>query len=275
MMQLLALADYVHAAKLFRPMPNHLAVAALLAGAVPGQIYVDDAGQPRAAVAWLGYRVYVAGDPGAAAEEVRRLVAEVVFPAARARGNFGGNLHYTPEAWAPVLEAALLPGMECAASPCEFYEYDARAQGAPPDPRAALPPEFSLCSVDAGLLARPLAGRDALREEMCSERPSVEEFLAKSFGVCLVRGDELAGWCLSEYNLGDRCEVGIETREPYRRRGLGTAMALALVEAALARGITRVGWHCQARNAASGATARKAGFAFEETCPTYIAWFKS
>ena len=53
---------------------------------------------------------------------------------------------------------------------------------------------------------------------MCSERASVDEFLGRSVGVYIVRrdptaGDELVSWCLSEYNHGGRCEIGIETAE--------------------------------------------------------------
>jgi RimJ/RimL family protein N-acetyltransferase len=98
---------------------------------------------------------------------------------------------------------------------------------------------------------------------MCSERASVADFLARSFGVCLVDESEraLAAWCLSEYNCGARCEVGIEVVEAYQRRGLGTGLARALCAEAAARGVERVGWHCIAANTASGATARAAGLA--------------
>jgi RimJ/RimL family protein N-acetyltransferase len=109
---------------------------------------------------------------------------------------------------------------------------------------------------------------------MCSERPTVQDFLAKSFGVCLSRGDEIVGWCLSEYNCADRCEVGIEIVEPYQRRGLGTLLSLALVEMALSRSVTRIGWHCWASNTPSDATALKAGFELVEDYPAHYAWLK-
>ncbi len=121
--------------------------------------------------------------------------------------------------------------------------------------RDHLPIGFSLSQVNEDLLSRSeLRNLDALQAEMCSERPTVEEFLARSFGICLLCGNEIAGWCLSKYDCGDRCEVGIETVEGYRRRGLGTLMSLALVEKALSCRITRVGWHCSSSNKASAAT---------------------
>jgi len=63
---------------------------------------------------------------------------------------------------------------------------------------------------------------------MCSERASVEEFLAKGFGYAAVCNGGFACWCMSEYNLWDKCEVGIETAPEHRRRGLATLVASAM-----------------------------------------------
>ncbi len=137
-----------------------------------------------------------------------------------------------------------------------------------------LPEGFELRPVDAALLEHArLKNLDALREEMCSERPSVQEFLDHSFGVCLVHGYELAGWCLSEYNTPDACEIGIETREPFRRRGLAALMTAALVEEAQARGVARIGWHCWTSNIPSARTALKAGFELAVDYPACMVWF--
>jgi RimJ/RimL family protein N-acetyltransferase len=128
--------------------------------------------------------------------------------------------------------------------------------------------------VDAGLLSDgQIRNPEYLTEEMLSERASVEEFLAASFGVCLVHTNEVIGWCLSEYNTGSRCEVGIATREDFRRRGLATKLTWAFIEMALRRGVTRIGWHCSADNLPSGATAVKAGFEKVTDYSIYLGWF--
>jgi len=60
------------------------------------------------------------------------------------------------------------------------------------------PPGISIRPVDRDLLAEDLEGLDDLREEMQSERPSVNEFLEKSFGFRPVLGNESsAGACPS------------------------------------------------------------------------------
>jgi RimJ/RimL family protein N-acetyltransferase len=119
-----------------------------------------------------------------------------------------------------------------------------------------------------------VSGLAALVEEMCSERASVEGFVAHSFGLCPVHeSGALAGWCLSEYNTGDRCEVGIATLPPYQRLGLATPLGSAFVELAAARGVTRIGWHCFAGNAASVATALSIGFEKVDDYTAIIGWY--
>jgi RimJ/RimL family protein N-acetyltransferase len=130
------------------------------------------------------------------------------------------------------------------------------------------PPGIDLLPANAAALARLNPdGAAALSEEMCSERVSVEDFLAQSFGVCLAEGDELVGFCLSEYNLDGCCEVGVGVAEAYRRRGLGTLLTQALLDAAHLRGVHTVGWHCWKTNQASAALARKAGLEWVKDFP--------
>ena len=118
-----------------------------------------------------------------------------------------------------------------------------------------------------------LQGIEALLEEMQSERASADDFLDRSFGIIAVHGDKLAGWCLSEYNIGDRCEVGIATMRPFQRRGIATALATAFVGQARGHGIVRIGWHAWARNAGSLATAARAGFRHVSSYEALLAYF--
>jgi RimJ/RimL family protein N-acetyltransferase len=178
-------------------------------------------------------------------------------------------LYYAPDAWEEPLRL-FLEGRSPVKEMRQFY----RLRQLRSDWRSLLPEGFALESVDRALLDRThLHNLDALIEEMCSERESVADFMDKSFGVCLVGGDEIVGWCLSEYNSGSRCEVGIQTFKPYRRRGLATLMASALIEYALSRGITQVGWHCYASNRSSVATALKVGFEKVRDYPVFLARF--
>ena len=286
-MQELVIVGQAQAQALFEGLSEHLAIAGVFAGTAPARLFVDRPSGPRCALLQIGYRYYLAGSPDVDVfnDWLRRFLDETVFPQARAAGAMVFLLYYTPEGWEPRIDA-ILSGKRPQHLAREYYSVvldrsvvDDAPRPLPDEPppadwRAVLPEGFSLRLVDEALLGeKHLMNLDALAEEMCSERPTVADFLARSFGVCLVHGNEIAGWCLSEYNTPERCEVGIATLEPYRRRGLGTLMARALLEEARARGLVEVGWDCFAGNRASGATPRKAGFVKQRDYAVYLAWY--
>lgn len=255
-------------------MRYHLAVNSIFSGQTPARIFVDHAACPSAALAWAGHRFHLAGSPHDADfnTQLGHFFTEVVYPHALAHGDVMFHLYYAPEQWADHMDA-ILPNKFPMRTMRQYYAC-AAAQPAPADWRSMLPAGFSLHQVDETLLAQThLRRMDDLREEMCSERPSVQDFMAKSFGVCLVKGDELAGWCLSEYNCPGRCEIGIETSTPYRRQGLGMLMTLALLELARTHHVQEVGWHCYTSNIASSATALKAGLHLVCDYPAFFALF--
>jgi len=78
---------------------------------------------------------------------------------------------------------------------------------------------------------------------------------------------------MSEYNVGDRCEIGIATVEKHQRKGIAALVTGSFLAEAHRRGYTRVGWDCWTRNEASGATARKAGFTLVEEYPATVIEF--
>jgi GNAT superfamily N-acetyltransferase len=225
-------------------MSVHLAVESILAGKTASRMLVDDAEAPRAAVTWSGHRLYLVGDVGGGGfgEELNRY--------ASTHGQFVA--YCSPEAIDDTEK--LLSGYRVRRRGRLYYEGD------PPRAYEVEPPKgYAVERITTELLGRGLAHTDWVREEMCSERESVEEFLGKGFGFAAVHGGGFACWCMSEYNLGDRCEVGIETVKEHRRRGLAVLVAGEVFRHAASVGVRRVGWHCWADNAASVATAERLG----------------
>lgn len=258
--------------KHFANQDHQLAIQAALAGEAQSQLFTPAGAGPDWAVLWVCHRVFLGGPPETkTVDTLRAVLSEEIAPAARARGDKAFVLYYPPE-WnnyrVPLL--AQLPY-----SPSRRYYYAGETLPASEPGRDALPPGLRLAAVDADLLERTeLVNYERLAQEMCSERPSVDDFLQRSFSVCLLDGDTLTGWCLSEYNCGSRCEVGIEVVEDYQRRGLGTTLARALAAEAARRGIDQMGWHCAAHNTASAATARHIGLRLVREYPAAIVWLR-
>ncbi len=269
-MMLVTPAAYLALQPLFADMQNHLPIVAALRGDIEADVYADDPARPRVALVDVRHcRLYLAGQAGdRTVDTCAHLLTEVIYPSALAGGVPVFSLCVAPGGWEAHMNA-LLGGRSFQRTERQYYEFDT----AQPPRDASVPAGYGLREADAALLAEAgLADLDALREEMTSERASVEEFLARSFGVCPVTADALVGWCLSEYNTGDRCEVGIATLPPHQGKGLATATGSAFIQQALARGITRVGWHCYAMNRPSWATALKIGFTKVEDYPAYLVW---
>lgn len=266
-------ADFERVQPLFTPLKEHRAPQAVIAGATPGAIYVDDPVAPRAALLHVQNRFYLAGDPRSDAFNMglRHLFAEEIFPAAREAGKEAFVLYYPP-GWEEAIEGVILRGKHPLRDLRHTYVFEGKE---PPDWRSLMKRGFEIVPVSAELLAgEDLDNVAELREELASEAPSVRFFLMNRLGLCLVRDDEeIVGWALSEYDLDERTEVGIATVEGCRRRGVATITGGALIEEALALGFTRIGWHCWANNAGSVATALRLGFEKVGEEFVYITWF--
>ena len=264
----LAPHEYPHVRPLFGALDYHLAVDAIIAGDAPAQVYADDPLHPRVALflPWNPHRIYLAGAVDNAA--FNRAAAAVVMERYATRTNPAAPAEpvvYFAPGWEQSIDA-ILPGATTVKCQRQFLRLK-RLQSAW---RAPIPAGFTMRRVDAGLLAERLRHTEYLVEEIHSESHSVDDFLRNEFGYCVQHGDALVGWCLSEYNRPGRCELGIETLEGYRRRGIATLTASAVIEHALAQEITGIGWHCWASNTASIAVATKLGF---EKVLDYLVWY--
>lgn len=251
--------SYQSIAGLCAPLDIHLATIAILAGETPAQVLVDDLHQPSVALLlhWDGHRAYLAGETSD--QQLIREASQSLFSFFAAH-NSATNAHSFGAYYAsPLWESCFrLLGERMEMISLNRRQYTITQVA--PDWQQRLPAAWRLRRIDQSLLAEQhLHHLPELIEEMHSESPSVEDFLRHKFGFCMQQDDTLIGWCLSEYNHGDRCEVGIEIKKDYQKQGVGWLTASALIAHALANGITRIGWHCWSDNTASNALARKLG----------------
>lgn len=266
-MQRLDRERYDIAVELAAAFAHQLAPQAVLAGDAAGAVYVDDEMAPRALIVHAGYRIYVSATPSES--RVVELVRDWFARFGQETEQRAFMLRCAPEAWDGQIEM-LLPEREPIVRQYDGYWLALQAQ--PPLPM--WPADYAAYPVDKGFLSGAWQGLAALEDEMRSERPSVEDFLARSFGVAVVHepSQTVIGWCLSEYNAGERCEVGIAIAEGHRRQGLATMAGRAFLHMAWEQGVRQVGWHCWSGNEASGATARSLGFSLADQHPAYLVY---
>ena len=262
---LLESATYQSVSSVFEEMsPYDLAVSSVLAGILPGRIYVDDSSSPTAAILIPSnqYRVYVGGEPSP------HLLADVIDllyqPSLAQRYSF--MVHYPSNAWKPIIER-VLQGLGKRTALRHYYRL--RELSLPLS--SPLKDTIVVARIDRTVVAdASLVNRDLLIDEIHSESPSLEHFFRQHFGFCALDGEELVGWCLAEYHYQGRYELGIGTMEAYQRQGIATHVASAVIKQAFAEGATEIGWHCWASNMPSIATALKLGFQKELEYPVIL-----
>lgn len=261
--------SYASVHSLFEGMTYHLAVVNVLAGILPGRIYVDQPANPRAAVLIPSnrHRIYVSGEPspGLLADVIHLLFKESLAE------SYGFVLYYdTSHPWQRTIEQALQQ-QETFAGWRQFYRL--RAPSLPV--AVPLPEQITIHRIDEKMVGdSALLNRDLLLEEIRSESPSLEYFFQHNFGFCARDDAQLVAWCLAEFHYQGRYELGIETIEAYQRRGIASHLAAAVIRQAFAQGAREIGWHCWATNTPSVATALKLGFEKVLDYPVYYGQYK-
>lgn len=138
-----------------------------------------------------------------------------------------------------------------------FFELAQQSPGV-----TALPQGFVIKPIDASILPR-LDGR--IKPSFSWE--SDESFLQKGVGFCAMYGDTPAAWAFSAAVSDREIDIGVETLEGFRGKGLAAAVACKMVDFALSVGKKPV-WACHSGNIASQKTAERAGFVKVCECRT-------
>lgn len=138
-----------------------------------------------------------------------------------------------------------------------FYEFAQEKANVP-----QLPDGFELTEINAQLLEK-ISGRVI----PASSWDSSESFLAKGKGFCVVHNETPAAWAFSSAVSDLEIDIGIETLENFRGKGLASVVAGKMAEYVLSIG-KKPTWACHGGNIASQKTAERTGFKKVSQCKT-------
>ncbi len=218
---------------------------AVLDGAIRGQIWTDDLAQPTwGAVEEAAFgTLFLGGRPEASL--VHQLVAEL-------RQERDVALALWPD---HCYNQLLPPALDFDGWELEFTD---RLQGVDPVPDLSVPGGCALRAIDAAWFARC-----RYRDYYTAYFGSAEETLARGFGFCLVRGQELLSEAFAADAALGMIEIGTITGEAYRGRGYAALTCARLIRECEARGY-RTYWNCAKDNQASAGLARRLGYQTEK-----------
>ncbi len=213
-----------------------------------GRAYVDDPTQPAAWRITVGPFWYFAGDadgPGG-----RALLAELPPY---------NLLMPSPPGWAAAAKETF--GDRLVTFPRYSFDAGSLSEACLRAILDASPHRDRVLRADAALLARP----DNYIE--FEDFDSAEDFLARGVGYTLLEDGKPAGAAYSSLACSRGIEVSLFVDEPYRRRGIATAISAALLLECVRRGL-RPNW--DAANPESCALAEKLGYTPAGTYESYF-----
>ena len=236
---------------LFKPLEHNLASVSIMRGLTASDVYVDSV-DATWAVTYSNSRILVSGDIDC--PELVKAVQDVVDTGVKT-GRKGFVIYY-PVGSEKGGIGEHIRGINPYPNLRNYYVLEAGKTGYPVN----LPQGYSIQRISYDFLEKGFKNTELVMEEMRSERASVDDFIDKSFGFCGIQGDVIASWCMSEYNTGNRFEIGIETHTEHRRKGLAFQTARACINHGVETGYDSVGWHCWKKNEASNRSALSLGF---------------
>ena len=228
---------------------GHMAfVHAIIDGAQPGSVFVDDVAAPKSALAFnhSGFAFALGQARGDLVASVLPKLMAMPFMTAEPTG-----LWCTAPAWAP----ALRPFFKEEGSRDEFHFEPASA---PPPP--VLGDEYRLVPLDEGLAAAWGPGLDPWVVRIWGGPKAFER---DAFGIGVLFGDVLVAICtvcaVAGHSGAVEAEIEIGTDAVHRQKGLAAAAAFAFFDQCNERGLLPA-WTCDSKNAASQRAAARVGF---------------
>ncbi|MHA2244102.1 MAG: GNAT family N-acetyltransferase [Candidatus Hodarchaeales archaeon] len=236
---------------------------AVIAGNSPGRLWVDDSNEPSIAFLWDGSHCYYFVGITSNKEfnsAIKKLLFREIIPKVIENNNEIFKIEYYPKEWEPVVEEMLREKLPVKRAR-KFFSLNKLMI---PKWKDILPSGFSVRKIQKTLLESEIKNVRPIIDEINECWYSVDNFLDKCFGFCLVftpknGEEEIQGWCTGEYFSEGKCGIGIEIFQGYKRRGFGSALSAAFVEYSMSVNIQPY-WDAATYNDASIRVAQKVGF---------------
>ena len=225
-------------------LPEPVISLSIMEGWTEGSVFADDLLDPGVVLVCEGKggaNLFLCGHPDRPnAQKLARLLETTIIPTCERKGILMSTLSWDVDGWEDFV-----PDVLASRPPVRDRELLYTLDVSQTDKVAALealmvpPPGYGIRAVDAGILdSTGIAHADDVRNEILRQWRSLDDFLSRGFGYCLLGDNTITTWCLAEYPAGEEISIGVETVEEYRRRGHATVASAAMIRECIRRGIT-------------------------------------
>ncbi len=263
--------DYTKVRSLFNELEYNLITSAVIERTSPGRIYVDYVTDPRTAFMCTAEGYYLAGYENNSEfnTSLNKLIFEKIFAGDTIRkGETDVAIGFHPDSWKDKMPIIFRGRVPLTTARRHYVCTELKVDHW----RDHVPKGFQVQRIDEKLLRAPhLEIPEHVTGWMKTNWGSIFGFMKKGFGFCMLHDKRIVSWSIADCVSGNACEIGIHTRENYRRQGLATLTAAAAVDYSLSSGFRQVGWHCDEYNLGSIRVAEKVGFKLERKYIQYYA----
>jgi RimJ/RimL family protein N-acetyltransferase len=255
--------DYQKIPSLFKELDWNLITSAVIEGTSPGRIYVDCVEDPRTAFMCTVEGYYLAGyeSNDEFNTSLNKLIFEKIFVGDTIRKDETDvAIGFHPDLWKEKMPIIFQGRIPLTTARRHYVCTELRVD----QWKDHVPNGFKIQRIDERLLQTPrLKIPEHLKSWMKTNWGSISDFMKRGFGFCTLHNKNIVSWSVADCVSGNACEIGIHTREDYRRQGFAALTVAAAVDYALSDGFRCVGWHCDEYNLPSIKTAEKVGFKLE------------
>ena len=257
--------DYHKVIPLFEGIDHSIAeIFSVIEGNIPGKIFVDDRESPKTVFMYPKDSFFYVGgyeNNSKFNNEMYKMIFENILDDS-SEGEL--VLFYFTEGWSEKLDI-LFKDKEAIKITRKVFEFNKDLFTFNKiDIEQSLPGEFTLKEID-GIVAEKIG--------VIKTWNSIEDFLQKGIGQCIIKNEEIIAACYSIYYGSRKGEVNIFTKGPYRGKGFGKIVATAYIDSCISKGITP-GWSCWPYRKESYNLAKKLGFEEKEDVKAYY-WSKN
>lgn len=225
---------------------NEISVFGVIDGDLPGEIYVNDAGNPTAVLIQTCECNLVAG-----AVDDEKFISEI-----SSELDFWDTVTPDSQEW---FEKIPLFHENKFIRPFKRNRYILN-EGSFIRNEALLPDGFVLEKADPAVL-RASAYKNTKRVlEWIEEWGGDSAFTEKGTGFYIRNNEAIVSWSLADCNYSDQITIGVTTDGNYRKQGFGIRAAIETVNDCLMKGYKTINWLCVDSNQGSKRIAEKLGF---------------
>ena len=263
--------DYEKVRPLFEDLEWNLITSAVIEGTSPGRVYADSVEDPRTAFMCTVEGYYLAGydNNDEFNTSLNKLIFERLFTGDTVRKDETDvSIGFHPDSWKEKMPIIFHGSIPLTAARRHYVCTELKVDHW----KNNLPEGFQIQRIDEKLLRTlHLEIPEHVTDWMKTNWGSTSDFVKKGFGFCTLHDKRIVSWSLADCVSGNACEIGIHTREDYRRQGLASLIVAATVDHSLSSGFKYVGWHCGEYNLGSIGVAEKVGFKLERKYVQYYA----